>query len=99
LVVLVAVVVPTFTVIGPLVAPVGTVAFNCVAVAVETAAVVPLNLTVSLAAVVLKLVPVIVTSVPAGPLPGLKLVIVGAACATPKSAVANSTHESNPCFT
>ncbi len=69
---------PTVTVIVPVVAPLGTVTTSCVAVAVVgVAAVVPLNLTVLLAAVVLKFVPVIVTVVPIGPLVGVKLVIVG----------------------
>lgn len=43
------------------------------------AAVVPLNLTVLLALVVLKLVPVIVTEVATGPLVGAKPLTVGAA--------------------
>ena len=42
-----------------------------------TVAVVPLNFTVLLAAVVLKFVPVIVTVAPTKPLVGLKLAMVG----------------------
>jgi hypothetical protein len=74
---LVAVCVPTFTVTAPVLAPAGTVTVNCVVVAAETAAVVPLNLTTLLAGVLLKLVPTMLTVVPAGPLLGLKLEIVG----------------------
>jgi len=79
LLLLVAVCVPTFTVIVPVVAPVGTATVKCVVVAAETVAAVPLNMTVLLAGVALKFVPVIVTDVPTSPLVGLKLVIVGAA--------------------
>lgn len=68
------------TVIVPVVAPVGTVAIICVAVELVTVACVPLNLTVLLAAVVEKFVPVMVTAVPIAPLVGEKLVIVGAGC-------------------
>lgn len=73
----VAVLEPTATVIVPLVAPEGTVTVNCVAVAAETEAAVPLNFTVLDEVVALKLFPVIVTVVPTAPLAGLKLVIVG----------------------
>ena len=76
---LVAVCVPTFTVIAPVVAPVGTATVRCVVVAAETVAVVPLNMTVLLAGVAMKFVPVMTTDVPTSPLVGLKLVIVGAA--------------------
>jgi hypothetical protein len=76
---LVAVCVPTFTVIVPVVAPAGTATVKCVVVAAETVAAVPLNMTVLLAGVALKFVPVIVTDAPTTPLVGLKLVIVGAA--------------------
>jgi hypothetical protein len=69
---------PTVTEIFPVVAPLGTATTSCVAVAdVGVAAAVPLNLTVLLAAVVLKFVPVIVTDVPSSPLVGVKLVTVG----------------------
>jgi len=80
---------PTVTLMVPDVAPAGTGTTNVVAVAVDTVAVVPLNLTVLLALVVLKFVPVIVTTVVTGPAPGENNVIVGAAaqllCATSKS--------------
>lgn len=75
---LVAVFPATSTVILPMVAPVGTIATILVVVGVpEMVAVVPLNFTILLAAVVLKLVPVIVTELPIGADVGLKLVIVG----------------------
>src|SRR5207302_475759 len=62
------------TLIGPLEAPAGTVAWIAVAeLTVRTALVAP-NCT---AVVPVKLVPLIVTLVPAGPLTGVKLVIVG----------------------
>ncbi len=69
--------VPTVTVIAPVVAPVGTEVVIVVAVEAVTCAVVPLNFTMLLAAVVLKLVPVMVTAVPTAPLPGVKLLMVG----------------------
>jgi hypothetical protein len=69
---------PTVTEIGPEVAPVGTGTTSWLAVAVVgCAAVTPLNLMTSFALVVLKLVPVIVTLVVAGPLDGLNPVTVG----------------------
>jgi len=73
---LVLVVVPpgVVTAMGPVVAPVGTVAVIWVALLTVTVAFMPLNLT-TVAAV--KLVPVITTEVPTGPLVGLKLIIVG----------------------
>jgi hypothetical protein len=77
LVALVAVVPPTVTVIFPVVAPAGTVVVIEVAVLAVTTAVVPLNLTVLLARIVLKLVPVIITVAPTGPLVGEKLDTVG----------------------
>ena len=67
----------TVTVIAPLVAPVGTEVVMLVVVLAVTVAAVPLNLTVLLAEVVLKFVPVIVTEVPNGPEVGLKEEIVG----------------------
>ena len=71
---------PTVTLIFPVVAPLGTVTINFVVVAeLGVAAVVPLNLTVLLALVVLKLVPVIVTDAPTAPLVGVKLLTVVAA--------------------
>src|SRR5947208_1252001 len=62
------------TLIGPLVAPAGTVAVIAVAEPTVKLALVPLN---STALAPLKLAPLIVTLVPTGPLPGVKLVIVG----------------------
>jgi hypothetical protein len=65
---LVAVTVPLETVTVPVVAPVGTVTVRLVVDAELTVAVVPLNLTVLLAAVLLNPVPVMVTVAPTGPL-------------------------------
>src|SRR5438046_2188491 len=62
------------TLIGPLVAPAGTVAVIAVAEPTVKLALVPLN---STALAPVKLVPLIVTLAPTGPLPGVKLVIVG----------------------
>jgi hypothetical protein len=62
------------TEIGPVVAPVGTVAEICVALLTVNVALVPLNFT-DVAPV--KPVPVIVTDVPTAPLVGVKLVMVG----------------------
>ena len=61
---------PTVTLTGPVAAVIGTLVESDVAVAEVTVAVTPLNLTVLLAAVVLKLVPLIVTAVPPMPLDG-----------------------------
>src|SRR5258708_3226106 len=61
------------TLIGPVVAPVGTVAVIWVVVAVRTVAVVPLNLTVSWDDVALNPVPLIVTVRPEAPVFGVKL--------------------------
>ena len=60
------------TEIAPVVAPVGTLTVSELAVAALTTAVVPLNLTVLLASVVLKPEPTTVTVVPTGPALGLK---------------------------
>jgi hypothetical protein len=65
------------TVIGPLVAPAGTVVVILVAVLAVTVAIVPLNFTVLLAGVALKLVPAMMIVAPTPPLNGVKLVIVG----------------------
>lgn len=73
----------TVTVIVPVVTPVGAVTFKEVLVAELTVAVVPLNRTVLLAAVVEKFVPVIVTTVPVTPNAGEKFVIVGVAVPVP----------------
>src|SRR5437764_398983 len=62
------------TLIGPLVAPAGTVAVIAVAEPTVKLALVPLN---STALAPVKLVPLMVTLVPTGPLLGVKLVIVG----------------------
>jgi hypothetical protein len=61
----------TVTEIGPVVAPTGTVVVMLVVVELNTVARTPLNRTVLLAAVLLKLVPEIVTDTPYTPLPGL----------------------------
>jgi hypothetical protein len=74
---LVAVLPATVTVILPVVAPAGTVVVMDVVVLAVAVAVVPLNLTVLLAGVALKFVPVIVTVVPVTPDVGVKEVIVG----------------------
>ena len=68
----------TVTEIKPVVAPAGTVTARAFAVAVVTVAATPLNFTVLLAgAFGSKLLPLIVTVVPSGPLVGEKLLIVG----------------------
>src|SRR5437762_3709878 len=59
------------TLIGPVVAPVGTVVTICVAVALCTTAAVPLNATLFWLAVALKPPPEIVTVVPTGPVNGM----------------------------
>lgn len=74
---LVAVFTPTATVTVPVVAPKGTVVVILVEVLLETVAAVPLKLTILLAGVVLKLVPLIVTADPMPPLGGVIDVIVG----------------------
>jgi hypothetical protein len=65
------------TVIGPVVAPAGTVVTIEPIVDDVTVAVVPLNFTTLLPASVLKPVPVMVTVDPATPVAGVKLAIVG----------------------
>jgi hypothetical protein len=67
----------TFTEIGPVVAPGGTVADMLVDVALVTTASVPLNRTSLFAGVVLKLDPVMVTQYPDAPLAGAKPSITG----------------------
>jgi hypothetical protein len=67
---LVAVRDPTVTEIVPVVAPAGTEVVMLVVVEAVTVALTPLKLTVLLPGVVLKLVPLMVTDVPAGPLAG-----------------------------
>ena len=61
---------PTVTTTFPLVAPAGTITPMLVADQLVAAAVVPLNFTVLVPCVAPKLLPVIVTAVPAGPLLG-----------------------------
>lgn len=74
---LVAVLAPTVTVIGPVVTPVGTEVVMLVAVLAVTGAAVPLNITMLLAGVGSKFVPVIITVEPMGPEMGVKELIVG----------------------
>src|SRR5437763_11799880 len=62
------------TVIGPVVAPAGTVAVTAVSVTVPTTAGMPLKATAVVSA---RLVPLIVTLAPTAPLVGVKLVILG----------------------
>ena len=69
---------PTVTVMGPVVAPAGTEVEILVAVLAVTTAVVPLNLTMLLAGVVLKFVPVMVTAVEVEPEVGLNDSMVAA---------------------
>src|SRR2546426_1392329 len=72
---LVAVPPAVVTLSGPVVAPLGTVAWIAVAELTVELALTPLNVT---AVAPVKFVPLIVTPVPTGPLVGAKLVIVGA---------------------
>jgi len=60
-----------------MVAPVGTITVKLLEVAALDRIAVPLNRTVSKDAVLLKMVPVITTVVPAKPLEGAKLAILG----------------------
>ena len=66
------------TLSGPVVAPAGTVAWIAVSEVTAKLALTPLKVT---AVAPLKFVPLIVTLVPTGPLPGAKLAIVGG-CST-----------------
>jgi hypothetical protein len=68
---------PTVTTAGPLVAPLGTGTTMLVAFQPVGVAAVPLNVTVLAPCDAPKFVPVIVTDVPAGPLVGFRLLIVG----------------------
>jgi hypothetical protein len=82
---LVAVPADVVTLSGPLVAPVGTVAWIVVAeVTVKLAALTPLKVT---AVAPVKFVPLIVTLLPTGSLVGVKLVIVGALATTTVNAL------------
>ena len=74
LVALVAVPPGVVTAMGPLAAPLGTVAVICASEFTVNVAAVPLNVT---AVAPVKLVPVMVTEVPGGPLVGLNELIVG----------------------
>ena len=65
------------TKMSPVKAPLGTATTNCVVVADEGVALTPLKLTALSLGVALKFVPVMVTSVPTGPLAGVKPVIFG----------------------
>src|SRR5439155_12411822 len=67
------------TVIGPVVVPECTMAVKLVVEAEVTVGRTPVNLTSFLLAIESKLVPVIFTAVPAGPLAGVNPVMVGAA--------------------
>ena len=69
---------PTDTVIGPVVAPEGTVTVRLFAVAAVTVARVPLNLTISEDAVVLNAWPWIVTDWPTAPCDGVKFKMASA---------------------
>lgn len=71
----------------PVVAPDGTVVVMLVAVLAVTIAVVPLNLTLLLAGVALKFVPMMVMVVPTLPLGGLNEVMVGKGVTTVKLSV------------
>ena len=74
---LVAVLPATVKEIFPVVAPAGTVVVMDVAVLAAITDVVPLNLTVLFAGIVLKFVPMIVTFVPIGPEVGVNEIMVG----------------------
>ena len=78
---------PTLTSTLPLIAPAGTGVTMLVADQVVGVAVVPLNVTVLVPWVAPKFVPVIVTTVAAGPLVGDRLVSVGAPVVTVKARV------------
>ena len=78
----VAVIPFTATFTAPVVAPAGTVMVKLVVLAVVTVAAVPLKVTLLLAAVGLKFVPVMVTVAPTKPLVGLISVIVGGGITT-----------------
>ena len=81
LVALVAMPPPVVTLMVPLVVPAATVAVICVSeFTVNEEASVPLNVTI---AAPVKLVPVMVTLVPTGPLVGAKLVMLGAGAVLP----------------
>lgn len=76
--VLLAAVCPLYvTDMGPVDAPAGTEVVMLVGVLAVTCAVTPLNLTVFSAAIALKVVPVMVTTVPGVPLVGEKFVMTG----------------------
>ena len=83
----------TVTAIGPVVAPTGTVVVIVVEVLAVTIAAVPLKVTVLLAAIELKFVPVIETVAPTNPEGGVKEIIVGGnAAVTEKLPVLTCVH-------
>jgi hypothetical protein len=67
--------------IGPVVAPVGTVAVTCVSEFTLNVAETPLNVTL---VAPVKPIPMIVTEVPTGPLVGLNLVMAGVTVNVPE---------------
>src|SRR5579872_271520 len=77
---------PTVTTTFPVVAPLGTAATMLVALQLVGVAAVPLNVTVLVPCVEPKFAPLIVTDVPAGPVAGFRLVMLGAAAVTVKPA-------------
>jgi hypothetical protein len=81
--------------IGPVVAPFGTVARICVLVTEATLAWVPLKSTLLTRGLV-KFVPVMVTTHPAGPLEGENDVIVGTAASAGSTIVARRTNVTDP---
>jgi hypothetical protein len=88
---------PTVTVTDPVVAPAGTVAVMLVAAQPVTVASVPLNRTVLAPCDAPKLVPVIVTAVPAGPLVGASVVMVGGVGETPATPLTSFVGELSVC--
>jgi len=75
---------PTLTLICPVVAPAGAVAVIWVGVELVTVAATPLNNTTLYAGLDEKFVPAITTGIPADPMVGEKLVMVGINCKTEK---------------
>jgi hypothetical protein len=79
---------PTLTTTGPVVAPLGTGTTMLVALQLVGVPAVPLKVTVLVLCVAPKLLPVIVTNVPTGPVLGLALLMLGAP--TPLPAALNA---------
>lgn len=75
--------------IGPVVAPVGTEVVRVLVLDAVTTASVPLNLTEFSEGIILKFVPVIVTTVPIVPIVGVKLINVGVGRTVKISALVN----------